>query len=149
MFCIKSALKRDDLWGLLCVTIFKLWGCTTVSSKRSWTVIMLREFIHTLEWTTIHLHRVAHLRREVTLDIVLIRLWTSDETFYSPHFVITICFQCRFIIWLFNGQTCIRRDDSILLERCLSHELILWFTISLISLRSCPVKLIRKHIIKF
>ena len=148
MFCIKGALKRDDLWSLLCVTIFKLWRCTTVSSKRSWTVLVLREFIHTLEWTTIHLHRVAHLRREVTLDIVLFSLWTSDETFYSPHFVKIVCFWFRFIIRLFNGQTFIRRDDSILLVRCLSHELILWFTISLISL-SCPVKLIRKHIFKF
>ena len=148
MFCIKGALKRDDLWSLLCVTIFKLWRCTTVSSKRSWTIIVLREFIHTWKWTTIHLHRVTHLRREVTLDIVFFILWTSDEAFYGPHFVKIICFKCRFIIWLFNGQTLIKGDDSILLVRCLSHELILWFTISLIS-KSCPVKLIRKHIFKF
>ena len=50
---------------------------------------------------------------------------------------------------LFDGQTFIKEDGSILLERCLFHELNLWFTISLISLSSCPVKLIRKHIIKF
>ena len=148
MFCIKSPLKRDDLWGSLCIKVFKLWRCTLVYRKRSWTVIMLRVFIHTFEWTTIHQHRVAHLCREVTLEIVLFNFWTSNETFYSPYLVRIICFQCRFVIRSFDGQTFIKGDDSILLERCLFHELFLQFIISLISL-CWPVKIIRNHIFKF